>query len=779
MCRFARPVCAFCIVLITFTWLAGCGADNEKAASPEMVALPTRTPTPAAVATQPPAQDDATPAPPTFAVAETQLGMGLASSIRWSPDGTQLYVDGSLGTWVYADLNAPNQPEMIAVPWNGTPTVSADGRYASAHDADGVCQLWDVAAGEALFALDTAEAYAWQVTFDAASTQVAALLSPLVAVDAPLYYYTPGDVPIGSLIRLWDIASGTFTDYPVPDDRLLGMAFDAHDHLIVVGSDNNVPRYEYGVEGTGLRIVPAESNDLTVRVWDITADEQVGVIEEPVGAVRTVTLSQDATRMAGVVNVPTAYAFTDWQIIAWDIATGTALLDERLDPTSSIDIHAFSPDGAILSAVIGVRVQNEMATRYGSNTLDQVWRWNLDIGTPEAPLTSSLLLTAQGSMLGHITYSPDGTHLAGLTHDGVIVVWDVTQPDDPIAEFTHFMGRVESVTVSADGKTVYSGGADGTLRAWALDANTPNGALIGRYVYTVTALDVLSPDYLLVKEGYYAESARVWNIASGEVSARLDVQRGLLYTAVSRDGTIMASSAGGGTVNLWAVADAHIDDVILVPQQVASLAFAPDGTQLATGGVDGTIILWDLESGDEIVTLRDHTGGVTHLTYTPGGTLISASLNVIERPDNITGEITLLAAPDLTVRQWDMDTGTSTVLLEIAMLHQPDDGAPEANAAIYTPTGQVDPYAPNPRTVTLSADGAWLALIDYSGDEAVLRVWHTLTGMLALEQPLGEMRLSSLAIGPAQGDSGVLIVAGQEDGLIAVWELQPWTPEVL
>ncbi|MCD4684889.1 MAG: WD40 repeat domain-containing protein, partial [Anaerolineae bacterium] len=658
MCYYARlrvrHLCAIFVSIIAAALLANCGSDDGNASTSGLVAPPTRTPAPVTAATpEATDQDVATPLPPVITVTETQLGLGTASFIRWSADGTQLFVDGSRGTWVYTDLSAPNLPEPVAVPWTGGPTVSADGRYASAHNAEDVRLLWDVASGTVLFPLDTEDAYAWRVVFSADSTQAAAILSPQVEIDAPTYYY-PSAIPDDSLLRLWDIPSGAFTDHELPDDRLLGMAFDPHGHLIVVGSDNNIPRWVWSGEADlEPRLIPAESSDVTVRVWDITTGAQISAIDDHEGAVETVTLSQDTTRLVGVVNVRTTFGFTDWQILAWDTATGAQLLNEQLDPISAINVRAFSPDSAIMSAVIGVRTQDEDIDRYSSNTLDQVWRWNLDSGTEEPPLTSNLLLTEWGSALSTITYSPDGTHLAGLTRGGLIVVWNVAEPDTPVAEFSHFMGRVESVAVSPDGQIVYSGGADGTLRAWALESGTDSAPLVGHSVYTIMGLETLSSNLLLSKEGDHAERARMWNVTTGEIIARFEARRGLPYTALSPGGIIMASTTGGGTVNLWDVNEARIDSVILASQQVASLAFTPNDTQLATGGMDGSIALWDMKSGDAITTLHGHTGGVTHLVYTPGGTLISASPNPITLPDN-RGEVTLGAEPDLTVRQWDV-----------------------------------------------------------------------------------------------------------------------------
>jgi WD40 repeat protein len=38
-----------------------------------------------------------------------------------------------------------------------------------------------------------------------------------------------------------------------------------------------------------------------------------------------------------------------------------------------------------------------------------------------------------------------------------------------------------------------------------------------------------------------------------------------------------------------------------------------------SGSADNTVRLWDAASGDEILALRGHTGGVQRVQFTPGG----------------------------------------------------------------------------------------------------------------------------------------------------------------
>jgi WD40 repeat protein len=49
------------------------------------------------------------------------------------------------------------------------------------------------------------------------------------------------------------------------------------------------------------------------------------------------------------------------------------------------------------------------------------------------------------------------------------------------------------------------------------------------------------------------------------------------------------------------------------------VAFSPDGRRIVSGGWDTTLKVWDAESGQETLTLKGHTGIVRSVSFSPDG----------------------------------------------------------------------------------------------------------------------------------------------------------------
>ena len=76
-----------------------------------------------------------------------------------------------------------------------------------------------------------------------------------------------------------------------------------------------------------------------------------------------------------------------------------------------------------------------------------------------------------------------------------------------------------------------------------------------------------------------------------------------------------------------------------VPGPSLNVAFSPDGRRLATGGEENTVKIWDVQTGQELHTLRGHSGDVYTVAFSPDGRWVAS------------------AGEDSTVKVWDSHTG--------------------------------------------------------------------------------------------------------------------------
>src|SRR5262249_13257473 len=90
----------------------------------------------------------------------------------------------------------------------------------------------------------------------------------------------------------------------------------------------------------------------------------------------------------------------------------------------------------------------------------------------------------------------------------------------------------------------------------------------------------------------------------------------------------------------------HAELLTIKGNGALSVAYSPDGKRLANPSGDNTVKVWDAQTGQELSTLRGHTGQVNSVAYSPDGKhLASASL-------------------DKTVKVWEVQTGQESLSLK-------------------------------------------------------------------------------------------------------------------
>ena len=112
----------------------------------------------------------------------------------------------------------------------------------------------------------------------------------------------------------------------------------------------------------------------------------------------------------------------------------------------------------------------------------------------------------------------------------------------------YLQGYVSSVAISIDGRTIVSGGVDGTVRLWS--SNGKQLAELKGHQGPVISV-AISIDGRTIVSGGYDGTVRLWS-SNGKLLAELeDYQGSVISVAISTNGRTIVSKGYDGTVRLW------------------------------------------------------------------------------------------------------------------------------------------------------------------------------------------------------------------------------------
>jgi WD40 repeat protein len=147
-----------------------------------------------------------------------------------------------------------------------------------------------------------------------------------------------------------------------------------------------------------------------------------------------------------------------------------------------------------------------------------------------------------------------------------------------------------------------------------------------------------SPDGTRIVTALVDGTARLWDAATGrQIGTPLVGHVGVVNSAVfSPDGRRIVTASPDGTARLWdAATDAQTGAPLLDGHAgvVSSVAFSPDGTRIVSGSGEldwfddrvnypGEVKVWDAATGQEMLSLKGHTGYVSSVAISRDGTRI-------------------------------------------------------------------------------------------------------------------------------------------------------------
>ena len=397
-------------------------------------------------------------------IATIQAHSGIYS-VAYSRDGTKLAAglhDGRLRIWdaITGESIANYQEKENWLGWPQTVyavTFTPDGKSVAYGGIEGKVKLRNLASGRVTFNKEHGQ--------PVRSVAISADATTLVAAGV-------------SRITVWDLETQSAATLMGYSAIASSVAFSPDGTVVAMGTLEGTAGWN--IE-TGERVIWEEQDVFTVEDVVFSPDGQIlasavwhniELLDMETGDVTT--LSGHTGQINSMAFLPDGRTLASGdvmgKVLLWDILTGESspLLD---DGAVRARFVGFSPEGGSLVAGLsdGRWMLWDAESRTLSATLDSPPDWIAELLPPDAAV-----LAVQGEILA--AFSPDGTTSASWKWEGdeaKIRLWDVST-GEIIAILKGHVARVRDVAYSPDGSTLASVSHDGTVLLWDLQRILPH-----------------------------------------------------------------------------------------------------------------------------------------------------------------------------------------------------------------------------------------------------------------------------------------------------------------
>ena len=355
------------------------------------------------------------------------------------------------------------------------------------------------------------------------------------------------------------------------------------------------------------------------------------------------------------------------------VATNVKALEKFSDQNGFVVQHAFNnyPAGAVheASAKLLKEINKPIILR----------NWYLNDQFNPFPQT---VRTLEGHIdkVNSVSISADGRFAITASDDKTVRFWCL-DIGECLAILHGHTAAVTSVSISPNGSRAISGSADNTVRIWNLE----NGEclnIIDGHPGTVNSVTISADGFRAIT--VCNSILQVWDLESGERLHLLEGHQGTITSVfMSPDGLRAATGSYDSTVRVWDVDSGNCLRILECnsgwPERTVSMS--PDAKRSVSGNADSIARVWDIESEECIRTLHGHTEVINCVSITADG------------------HQAISGSDDSTLRLWDLESGVCLSILE----------------------GHTDSV----KSVSISADGG---MAISCGRDKIIRIWDLKKG---------------------------------------------------
>jgi WD40 repeat protein len=357
-------------------------------------------------------------------------------------------------------------------------------------------------------------------------------------------------------VRIWDIASGAQLHLLAPQSSsVMAIAFSPDSRLLARGGDDNtiklwnlatgaelynltidIPKFHwYGVSSLAFspdgKMLASSYHSGVVRLWTVATGTEL----------RQIVVSPDANDISVAFSPDGKILFTGdtnaGEIILWDVNTGEKRHSFKFERVRDFALSFDGSTLAVSSAEVCSSYQ-KLTSEALSYACGRISLWDTATGQELGAFTDT-------NHILHLSFSPDGRTLLGLSEISTIKLWDIAAKQELRTLRLHSNGQLRAF--SQDGKLLAIAD-NGVVSIWELATGAELGVLNPHSGVIFSA--VFSPDGKMLAIGGEDFIVKLWDVSTDSELASLISLNVSDWMVLTPDGFFDGSAAAWNKI-LW------------------------------------------------------------------------------------------------------------------------------------------------------------------------------------------------------------------------------------